>query len=287
MIHQAKTVIWLLFSLLLAFAAQADEQGLLWRIAGKGSESYLFATIHSDDPRVTRLPDEVQAGFGAADTLMLEMSLDAESEWYVAQQMLLAQEQSLTALVGEALGQQAQAAMSARGVPPQVTERLQPWAVVLTLSMPQQQSGQVLDLLLYQRAQAAAMHFQPLESAAEQVAVFASLSLEEQKALLRGVLEEYQDYPQLFERMIAAYLDGDLAALVAMNEAHPLSSDASLQQKMEQRLITQRNRRMVARMRPLLEQGRVFVAVGALHLPGPEGIISLLRQQGFTLTPVR
>lgn len=270
--------------LLLVSTAFAGEQGLLWHISGKGVDSYLFGTMHSEDPRVTRLPAEVEQRFMAADTVVLEVSLDAQTEMAAAAQMMLPQESSLTALVGEALSAQAKQAMLSRGVPPAVTERLQPWATVLVLSMPRQQGGLVLDKLLYDRAQAEGKRFQALESVEEQIAVFTSLSIDEQKALLQTVLKEYQGYPLLFEQMTEAYLSGDLAQLVKISDANPMTSDPELHAKVMTKLLDHRNRRMVKRMQTMLMEGKVFVAVGALHLPGETGLISLLRQQGYAIT---
>ena len=54
----------------------------------------------------------------------------------------------------------------------------------------------------------------------------------------------------------------------------------------ERRLITDRNHHMADRGAPLLDEGNVFMAVGALHLIGDEGLVELLRQKGFTATPV-
>jgi uncharacterized protein YbaP (TraB family) len=52
------------------------------------------------------------------------------------------------------------------------------------------------------------------------------------------------------------------------------------------RLNDDRNRRMVRRMIPYLEQGNSFIAVGALHLAGPRGILALLRKNGYTTESV-
>ena len=272
--------------LLLVSTAFAGEQGLLWHISGNGVDSYLFGTMHSEDPRVTQLPAVVEQHFNAAETLMLEVSLDAETEMAAAVQMMLPAESSLSAVVGEALSREAKQAMQERGVPPEVTERLQPWVTVLTLSLPEQQSGLFLDKQLYQRALASGKKFQPLESADEQIAVFTALTNNEQKELLRSVLREYKTYPALFEKMTVAYLSRDLTRLQQMNEENPMSSDPALQKKMMGRLLDERNQRMVKRMLPLLREGKVFVAVGALHLPGKQGLIALLRQRGYRLTAV-
>jgi uncharacterized protein YbaP (TraB family) len=275
----------LLWSLLVS-AAFAGEQGLLWHISGKGADGYLFGTMHSDDPRVTRLPTEVARSFAAATTLVLEVSLDEQSERAAAVQMLLPASSSLTALVGEDMSRQVKQAMHTRGVPPEATERLQLWATALTLSLPKPQSGLFLDKLLYQQALAQRKKFTSLESINEQIAIFTALTVEEQKELLRNVLDEYQGYPLLLEQMIEAYLARDLEQLLKISEENPMSNNPALQEKVMTRLLDQRNRRMAVRIESLLGQGKVFIAIGALHLPGDEGVIALLRQRGYQVAAV-
>jgi uncharacterized protein YbaP (TraB family) len=275
----------LLWSLLIS-AALAGDQGLLWHISGKGVDGYLFGTMHSDDPRVTRLPAEVERHFAAATTLVLEVSLDEQSEMAAAVQMLLPASSSLTALVGEEMSRQVKQAMLARGVPAEATERLQLWATALTLSLPKPQSGLFLDKLLYQQALASNKKFTALESINEQIAIFTALSVDEQKELLRNVLDEYPGYPLLLEQMTEAYLARDLEQLLRISEDNPMSSNPALQEKVMMRLVEQRNRRMAARIEPLLSQGGVFVAIGALHLSGKEGVVALLRQRGYQVEAV-
>jgi uncharacterized protein YbaP (TraB family) len=48
-------------------------------------------------------------------------------------------------------------------------------------------------------------------------------------------------------------------------------------------LLAERNHRMVRRLQELLDQGNTFIAVGALHLPGEEGMLRLLQQRGYTV----
>ena len=52
------------------------------------------------------------------------------------------------------------------------------------------------------------------------------------------------------------------------------------------RLLTRRNERMVQRMQPRLKEGNAFIAVGALHLPGEEGLLKKLADRGYTITTV-
>ena len=53
-----------------------------------------------------------------------------------------------------------------------------------------------------------------------------------------------------------------------------------------QALNADRNSRMVERMRPMLDKGGAFIAIGALHLAGEEGVLALLEKQGYRLQSV-
>ncbi|PVV27025.1 MAG: hypothetical protein B6D79_04435 [gamma proteobacterium symbiont of Ctena orbiculata] len=279
-------ILGLIIYLLQVQFAFADEKGLLWQIKGSNVDSCLFGTIHSEDPRVTRLPEAVETYFNNADILMLEMSLDLMTSARVAGLMLQDADGSLSKQVGESLAQEATEAMQSLGVPPQVTEFLQPWAVVMTLSAPPQVSGQFLDKQLYSKAIEAGKQFQPLESPEEQISVFTSMTIKEQKSLLHNVLDEYQSYPGMYEQLTKAYLARDLDKLVEISFANPMSDDPALQDKVMEQLLTRRNHRMLERMEAYFNQGKVFIAVGALHLVGEEGLISLLRQRGYTVSRI-
>ena len=86
--------------------------------------------------------------------------------------------------------------------------------------------------------------------------------------------------------LLAAYKQRDLGGLMTLNETSMKTGDQRLAEEFQQNLIVDRNHRMVERMREYLQQGSAFVAVGALHLPGEEGLLNLLEQQGYTVRRV-
>jgi uncharacterized protein YbaP (TraB family) len=67
----------------------------------------------------------------------------------------------------------------------------------------------------------------------------------------------------------------------------PDESDKEGYAAFEKRIITDRNHVMAERASTYLAKGGAFMAVGALHLPGEEGLVELLRKQGFTVTSVQ
>jgi uncharacterized protein YbaP (TraB family) len=90
------------------------------------------------------------------------------------------------------------------------------------------------------------------------------------------------------ETMTDLYLSGDIGMTMPMLKTVTPegADDSSDYAAFEQRIILDRNKIMAERAAPILANGNVFMAVGALHLPGEGGVIELLRKQGFTVTAV-
>jgi len=164
--------------------------------------------------------------------------------------------------------------------------RMKPWAVAVTLMTPPPETGVVLDLMLYQEATAQGKSVFGLETPMEQMSLFDSFSESDQIALLKDTLDHMNEIPQMFADLKAAYLDRDLARLVKVSDDSMRDNNPSLVDEFNRKLIVERNHRMVERMQPLLKNGRQFIAVGALHLPGEEGLLNLLSEMGYSVTAV-
>ncbi len=278
-------LVFLSFSFVQADAAR--DRGLLWEITRAGiPASYLFGTIHSEDPGVVHLAAPVQEAFDTSQAFVLEVLIDMNAMMASSAAMLLMDGRSLKDIVGEPLFSRAAAAMRVRGMPEMMTEHMQPWAVAVTLSMTTPETGRVLDVVLYENALQAEKRVYGLETIREQLDVFATMTLDEQVLLLEDAVENYQAMDSIYAQLLSAWKQRDLARLVAINEDALASGDQRFADDFQQRLIVQRNYLMLERMQPHLKGGKAFVAVGALHLPGEEGLLNLLEQQGYTVRVV-
>jgi uncharacterized protein len=177
-------------------------------------------------------------------------------------------------------------AMAAYGMPEPVVHQLKPWVVVAMLSMPKPSGGVILDLVLYQKAAGQGKPTSGLESAAEQLAVFEGLSLQDQIELLKMTLKSLPSQQQMFEKLIEAYAADDLERIAGIAQLNHEQSRSASARRFMTRLNDDRNLRMVRRIIPYLEQGNSFIAVGALHLAGPQGIVTLLEDKGYTTESV-
>lgn len=265
-------------------ASEDKNHGLLWELSKPDIEpAYLFGTIHSEDPEVLQLPQPVQQAIDRCNTVVLEMLLDAEAMMYSSTAMLMMDGRMLSDIIGKPLFRQTASAIRSRGIQELVLERMKPWAAAVILSMPASETGLVLDMMLYQSALEQGKSVHGLETVEEQLNVFEALSEKDQVLLLQDAVENFPELDALHAELLEAYKQRDLAGLMALGEAAMQAGDQQLADEFQQHLVVDRNHRMLDRMQVYLRQGEVFIAVGALHLPGEEGLLKLLEQQGFTV----
>ena len=103
--------------------------------------------------------------------------------------------------------------------------------------------------------------------------------------MLKETLDQLPTQAQTFEELTKAYLARDLDKLLAISKEQ-MPSSPRLSERMDKRLVSDRNLRMYKRAQQQLKQGKAFIAVGALHLPGDHGLLQLLVNHGYRVTPI-
>jgi len=199
--------------------------------------------------------------------------------------MLYTDGQTLSAVAGEDLFKQVAGLLAPRQLPERVIDSLKPWAAMTLLVQPQPQTGVFLDQALLRIARERELQTFGLESLEEQLAALDGLSPEDQLALLREAVANHDMLTATVEAMVRAWLARDLVALQAASQPKR-SDDQRLQAQLLERLVDRRNPVMLERMQPRLAEGGAFIAVGALHLPGKQGLLHGLEEQGYRVTKV-
>lgn len=288
-----------------ALRAEADAtpngKGILWRIERKGSPpSWLLGTMHVSDPRVVTLGPAAQAAYDAADTVVIETTdvLDnarmTETMLKRPELMMFTDGTSLTSLLSAEERAVAEKALGERGLSLAGVQKMKPWIVSALVSLPacelarKSAGAPVLDIKLAQEAKAAGKRVEGLETMVDQLEAMASLPM---KLHLQGMVETLRlgsEIDDLTETMVLIYRSGETGLFWPFfkfafpTEADEEASYAAFQEAM----VDARNRHMAEAARPILDRGGAFVAVGALHLAGPNGLVALLRQEGYEVTPV-
>lgn len=268
-------------------------QGLLWRIETPGSApSYLFGTIHLTDPRVTKLPPAVVKALDEADSLTLELVLDDEAQAELAAKTRLPEGRQLPDILGEELYAEVLAATRAYGMFDGALRRLKPWVVLAVMSIPPEEllraarGHLTVDATLQHRALERGIPLHALETVDEQVAVLGGMPEADMVEMLREAVALQPQVPAFVEQMTLRYLDADLAGLHGDMVAQSAGHDQEMLERFMERVVDRRNRLMADRMADVLADGNAFVAVGALHLPGETGVLSLLVRRGHAVSRV-
>lgn len=267
-----------------AIGQVAAGQGLVFRIEHDGHpDSYLVGTMHSEDPRVTGLIGQFAPLIEQVDTVALELLPDAVTMLAVGAASILPGDRRLRSIIGAERFAALEAAAARLDIPAEVLDRLQPWAAALAIGMPASDTGRVLDAEIYLHALDKERRTLGLESAGEQLAVFQGMSASLQIDLLDEMIKNAERLPTQLEALTHAFLSGDLAVLDRVAYEQYADVPADMRYWVDDVLLKQRNKRMLERIEPLLRQGSVLIAVGALHLGGASGLVQGLRERGFTL----
>jgi uncharacterized protein YbaP (TraB family) len=183
----------------------------------------------------------------------------------------------------------------ALGQPPEMFRLMEPWLALLTLQVAALQSegfdaGQGVEMTLARSAEESGKPMLGLETAAEQFDAFDALPLDIQLRMLRDFLlgggdDDGGSGARTIELLIDAWHKGD-AARIESEVFAELDRDPSMQPYFE-RFYFERNRDMARDIAELVDGGgRWFVAVGAAHVVGAQGIPTLLSERGYAVRRV-
>ncbi len=261
------------------------SNAILWQISKSGqSPSYVFGTIHVSDPEITRLPDDVRKALLGARTFVMEALPDEEQLLAFSQTMFFNDGTTLRDFIDQYLFERTAKILAEYQYTTEMVLFLKPWAAFLIMNYPVD-GGLPLDMQLLNKAQENGAQVTALETLEEQGGIFGDMALESQLRLLLDTVCHYEMLEEDFEVMKSYYLKRDMQGLYVYSNQYTISSEG-LYQELIKRLLTDRNHRMVERMQDILQEGNAFIAIGAMHLPGDDGVLALLEGMGYKITAI-
>lgn len=258
----------------------------VWAVHGAHNTLYLAGSVHLLPAQDATLPAAFDRAYGASAKLVMELDLGSldplEASRWMLEHGTLPPNTTLRALIGEPLYKRVSASAGELGLPAELLDRQAPWVVAIELADLQfvhlgldPQKGVEEQLLA--RAQADGKPTAGLETLEQELGGLVALSHEDQIRLLDQSLSDLDESPQEIRAVVSAWRQGDaqkLAALLA-DEYHSFPA-------LYRELVTARNHRWLPQLEALLkENGNSMVVVGSLHLVGEDGLLDLLRKDGF------
>ena len=261
------------------------RQGLLWKVSREDlPPSYVFGTIHVAERHVSEQLDKVRELLAGSEIFVMEAVPEPDDIASMRRMMFFNDGTKLQDVISTALYTETLAELSPYHLTETDVAAMKPWAAYLTMSYPAEM-GIVMDQKLLRMAEAEEASTRGLETFEELAGLFNSFSLADQVRLLTDAVCHRELLVGDFAKMISIYKEGDLAGLFSYGQRYSFDDNA-LYESLTDKILIRRNYRMVERMQPILETGAAFIAMGALHLPGEEGVLSLLEQRDFEITRV-
>ena len=262
---------------------------LLWKISGKNLQrpSYLFGTMHVLCEQDAHLSDSLKSVISRCDEVFFEINLDdmmgmVQSLKY----MRMMDNRKLSDLLDSGDYHKVRNYFDRQGsiLPFTMLERFKP----LLISSLIEEDGldckvtNGMELVIQKEAHQRAKKINGLETAEFQASLFDSIPYEQQAKDLVNYIDSMDYYKKSTLQLVEVYRNQDLDKIDSLTRA----GEAGMSNYIDL-LLFGRNRKWVDSLQNILPSRSVLVAVGAGHLPGEQGLISLLRKKGYVVSPVR
>ena len=262
-----------------------EEKTLLWQITGKNIQepSYLYGTIHIMCPGDLTISDVLKQKFSATKQLFLELKLDEPGMMMeMMMGMKMKDSSTLKSLLGKANYDSVNSIFKkSTGIPLEMLNSTKP---ILIVSM-------IYPFLLgcapdswentFQKmAKAQNKPLLGLEKISDQMNVLESIPYKEQADMLAKTIFNLDSAKTVFLNMLEVYKQKDIAALYALTTS---DEDFGIY---ERDLLSNRNHNWIKIISVQAEKMPTFFAFGAAHMGGQEGVINLLRNEGYTVKPI-
>lgn len=278
-----------LLSALLPGAPALAAPGL-WVVRQDKTEVAIFGTVHALPKGRPWLTPVIEDRLRRADRLVLETVLPDDPLAVARLAMRLGMRPGLKPLAQRLSPEAARRltpALAAAGLPPAALDGMESWLAAITISEAALSAigidpKQGVEPQLTAGAKRWRVAVEGLETPEEQLGFLDGLAEADQVAMVEATLAESGDIRRETEQLIGAWAAGDVDRIAA-----DFAQEARATPGLAQVLLTNRNRRWADEVGAMLRRpGRVFLAVGAAHLGGPDGLLAILRNRGFAVEAV-
>lgn len=271
------------------------SQSLLWKVSGNGlsGESYLYGTIHIQNQEVFNFDTTVLTSLFSCEAFAMEVLMDEVDPKVLKNSMYMPKGK----LISELLTQEEFRKLDSMckkdlGTTAYMMNTVKPFFVmgaIQAASLSTQEEGeapeQALDMFLLSTAREHQMLCYGVEEYQTQINAIDAISLKQQVKMLKAAINDIGTADTVSgsnsaDDLLNTYLSFDLEKML------DLSNDESMPKKFNRIFLIDRNVGMADNFEKIAKGHTLFCAVGAAHLGGPKGVISLLRKKGYTVEPV-
>ncbi len=270
-----------------------SSKSLLWKIEGNKLEqpSYLFGTIHIIPANDYFLPEGTLSAIDKSKAVMFELDMNEMSDisklMPLMQMAFMKDDLSLKDLLTTEEYGLVKTHFDKKGLPLFMLERIKPMFLTVFASADfdpdDLKTGEAksYEFEFTEMANSAGKPISGLETIEYQIKVFDDIPYQDQAKMLVEAIKTSDMTDGSFQKMIDQYKLQDVEGLYRL-----IQGDEQIASH-EDALLTKRNQNWIPIMKEKMSQEPIFFAVGAGHLGGPNGVISLLKKEGYIVSPYK
>lgn len=268
------------------------ENALLWKIEGEGltEPSYLYGTIHMIEAEDYFLPTGTLTAMEETDKMVFEINMnemtDMSSLMSIMGKAFMKDNQTLSDLLNDEDYAVVEDHFKKIGLPLMMLERMKPMFLSVfaygDMDPKGMQNGSVksYEMEFFEMANNTGKEVDGLETIEFQMGIFDEIPYKDQAKILVETIKSSSEGSDQFAEMVRMYKDQDITHMIKM-----MDDDKSMSEH-EDVLLVKRNRAWIPLMGKMMKKQPTFFAVGAGHLAGVDGVIKLLRKEGYRVSPV-
>lgn len=290
-----KTYLFVLFMLGLIIAlsgglaqAQDGHQHFLWEVGSSQAKVYLLGSLHFFTPQMYPLDSAIETAYQGSAGVAVEVDLNkmnqGKIQQFIMEKATYANGDSLKRHLSQATYSAIQKRLNANGMDITSFNRFRPWFIATFLTTMELQKAGVdpsygIDRYFTDQAAKDKKGIDELETWDLQLNLLNSLGDLLQEEYLASAINDLDNTADSVAKMESAWRTGDTATM----ERLVYSTQEPAMQPIYEKMFYERNRNMAAKIDGYIKSGKtIFVVVGSGHLIGPKGILSLLRQAGYS-----
>lgn len=263
------------------------ESSLLWKIEGKDlkEDSYLFGTMHLIEKEYFLFPPKLDKLVKKSEVLVME--LDGLPNQAEALSLVMLKEGTFfdyfTTEQTDSIFVWAKNELHmTEDIFRKTMSKMKPFVVVqMATQMHFMGKTESYEMTLQNIAEKQKIEIEGLETIEEQMAIFDNMSKDDQaEMVMEGIRNPEASY-ETTKRMEKIYIGQNVDSLYLM-----IKEEGGFIEENEANFLDNRNKNWVPKIEEIIKSKKAFIAVGAGHLGGPNGVIRLLQKEGYTLTPV-
>ncbi len=283
--------LWVVF-LFTIYSMQSIAQGdkanaLLWEISGTGLQqpSYLFGTIHMICKEDFAFSEIAKQKFNNSKQVYLELDMDdPQLQSVMMGLMQLPDKESLKNKLGESNFNRLDSFLKKEmNMNLAVFDRFKPMMVMSLLAQRLLSCAAMesYEMNFVKMASEQKKELLGLERVEDQVAVFDAIPDSLEIRSIMNIVNDFESQKKEFTRMSSLYKAQNLESLYQLLVASPEMMGS------QELLLDRRNRNWIPIMESAMKKSSTFFAVGAGHLAGSQGVLELLRKQGYKVKPIQ